>query len=35
MPLPDAILDEALQSLKDSQVKVTNQNLTDGSRHAT
>jgi len=35
MPLPDAILNEALQSLKDSQVKVTNQNLTDGSRHAT
>ncbi len=35
MPLPDVVLDEALQSLKDSQGKVTNQNLTDGSRRAT
>ncbi len=35
MPMPDSVLDEALQSLKDSQGKVTNQNLTDGSRHAT
>ncbi len=35
LPLPEASMDEALKALSDSQGKVTNQNLTDGSQHAT
>ncbi len=35
LPLPDAILGDALSTLENSQGKVTNQSLTDGSRHAT
>lgn len=35
LPLPEASMDEALKALGDSQGKVSNQSLTDGSQHAT
>ncbi len=33
--VPDAVLDDAMGALKDTQGKVRNQNLTDGGRRAT